>query len=291
MKLIYKFILVIITSVAFFACSEIADDISTPQEKVNIHPEGFAVAGSAGFHSVYLKVTKWDLAKCQSCHGSNYAGGTTGASCVGCHTGPSGPEACNTCHGIFANPERTAPPTDLDGNIASTSPGVGAHSKHIYDNDLGPAMGCYTCHPAATPTSGSYVAAHIDDGVAEVQFNLFSQPGVSPDSNFSALYGFADNKCSNVYCHGAFEFYKDSAATANKWVYTSAKMSGNFVEPLWTAASGNTEAACGTCHGLPPTGHMPFPLNSCVSCHASVINGSGEIINKLLHINGEINLN
>ncbi len=64
--------------------------------------------------------------------------------------------------------------------------------------------------------------------------------------------------------------------------------------PIWTDPN---SVVCGSCHGNPNNGnprpsgniHSGFFINDCFSCHGSVINQSGQIINKSLHVNGVIN--
>jgi predicted CxxxxCH...CXXCH cytochrome family protein len=62
----------------------------------------------------------------------------------------------------------------------------------------------------------------------------------------------------------------------------------------------NPNQACGRCHGNPPTtgsaasthsGYVGQPTTSCSTCHGTVVNSSGQIINKNLHINGVVNAN
>jgi hypothetical protein len=65
-------------------------------------------------------------------------------------------------------------------------------------------------------------------------------------------------------------------------------MVGANYTPVWT--KGSTDAACGKCHGLPPTGHLPYPLTQCGICHMGIISGTGTIIDKVKHINGKINV-
>jgi hypothetical protein len=65
-------------------------------------------------------------------------------------------------------------------------------------------------------------------------------------------------------------------------------IAGANATPVWT--SGESQAACGTCHGLPPAGHIPFTVTSCVNCHSPVVDATGNISDKALHINGKINV-
>ena len=49
-------------------------------------------------------------------------------------------------------------------------------------------------------------------------------------------------------------------------------------------------AVCGSCHGLPPTGHIAATLTGCGICHGSVVDTEGNIIDKTKHINGQVNV-
>ncbi len=62
-----------------------------------IHP---FVAPYEDNHDQYLEEELYPLSDCQVCHGADYAGGTSGVSCLTCHTDPGGPEACGTCHAM-----------------------------------------------------------------------------------------------------------------------------------------------------------------------------------------------
>ena len=79
------------------------------------------------------------------------------------------------------------------------------------------------------------------------------------------------------------------------WPPTS---SGTDESPTWnsnltTGTPGATE--CARCHGNPPTAGTSASTHSgktattsCSGCHGSVVNSSGAIINKALHINGSV---
>ncbi len=271
------------------ACSELQEDLTKP-EPVSVHSKGFAEPGSQNFHSHVFKYINWDLKHCIECHGSDYSGGVTGSSCLGCHNNTNGPEACNTCHGDFTDPSRIAPPTDLDNNISAASKGVGAHVAHLYDNSLAAASRCSSCHDMSNPTEEKFVFAHIDGLPAEMKFNAFA------DTEGNAGYSFDNLTCSNTYCHGNFKFAK--AESAASWIYTEDFMTGNNFTPIWNKVDG-TQAACGTCHGkiengqlvsALPNGHAgTYSLNECANCHQGVVDSQGNIIDKTKHINGLAN--
>ena len=263
------FPLVIIAFV--IGCSELQNDLTQP-EHVNIHKDGIGNTSSPNFHAIKLRENNWDIKSCQQCHASDYNGGTVGVSCNTCHSNPGGPEACNTCHGDFSDVTRIAPPTDLHNNISTDNKGVGAHTSHIYNIQIAAPLSCYDCHPNQTSPTEKYVFSHIDGLPAEISIEGYNSSAAT---------------CANTYCHGNFEFSKSSSA--NQFGYTSASITGNNFTPVWTTVNG-TQAACGTCHGLPPTGHVYAELNTCVTCHPDVINASGEIIDPLKHADGEVQL-
>jgi hypothetical protein len=65
-------------------------------------------------------------------------------------------------------------------------------------------------------------------------------------------------------------------------------MVGRNFPARWTG--GSAEAACGTCHALPPTGHTDAEITECSACHSDVMNSNGTIKDKMRHINGKINV-
>jgi predicted CxxxxCH...CXXCH cytochrome family protein len=98
-------------------------------------------------------------------------------------------------------------------------------------------------------------------------------------------YNHATGFCSNSYCHGSWVLPRASSSYA--FIFTDSVMSGNNYQPRWNNGTG--DAACGTCHGLPPAGHSAATLSACANCHTGVVNSSGSIIDKTKHINGKIN--
>ena len=247
---------------------------------INVHVAGYETVGSADFHGTYIANSHWNLAQCSQCHGSDYEGGIVSPACTKCHTETGGPEACNTCHGNFNDPTQIAPPQALNNSTDSTYAGVGAHQNHHMVNDLMTTIACNECHivPEKFDSPG-----HIDNTPgAQVVFGSFASSGASAPS-----YDHATHKCSNTYCHGNFEFSK--ADSKYPIVYTADKITGNNYQPTWNKVDG-TEAACGTCHGLPPTGHQESDLKGCATCHIGVVDIYGNIIDKTKHMNGKIDV-
>lgn len=220
------------------------------------HPDGFLDTQSRSFHGVAIAALGWNMTSCQTCHGTDYAGGDAGLSCLDCHTGT--PEACNTCHG---SGDQGAPPPDLDGNTGTNFKGVGAHAIHLAGDALTNGFSCSECH--VVPQS-LYDTGHVDSELpAEISFGTLA----TDSSRVTPTWDGNDN-CSNVYCHGAFDLGAQPYSVS------------------WTI--GDTE--CGACHGLPPAApHVQ--INACQFCHGSVVNADQEIIDKTKHINGKTDMN
>lgn len=232
-------------------------------------------------HANFIRTSYWDMLQCKLCHGSDYSGGRVGVSCLTCHGEPNGPENCTFCHG-GSNP---APPFDLNGRTTPNAPGVGAHQAHVVGGNVGDSVRCSECH--IVPTS-VYSAGHIDSsGRAKISFGplsrLRSEGGTFiPDPT----YDFSSLQCANTFCHGNWRVLRSSSNY--KFTYTDSMMTGLNYSPVWT--SGPTEDFCGSCHGIPPSGHAPYGRSTCWQCHDGVVNPDGTIADKSKHINGKINV-
>lgn len=255
------------------------------------------VFAAAGGHPAYLYTSGYPMAQCKTCHGPAYDGGAVvTASCMsaGCHVDAGGvkktPEACNTCHGQFravaGEIPTSAPPKGVLGDSLSTYHGVGAHQKHLAAGSLGRGVKCVECHtvPATTFSPG-----HLDTQLpAEVVFNDTLARLTTANGTYHPVpvYSASTTRCSNTYCHGDWKALR--ATSSYTFAYTDSVMSGAAFSPSWTG--GTADAGCGTCHGLPPQGHMAATLQICANCHTGVVNGSGAIIDKSKHINGKIDV-
>jgi predicted CxxxxCH...CXXCH cytochrome family protein len=139
--------------------------------------------------------------------------------------------------------------------------GVGAHRTHVTGGALSGPIACAQCH---SPVRSFADASHIDgDDQAEVRFgDLAAAGGATPQ--FDGQTG----TCAGTYCHGGGRF-------------------GSGQSVVWTQA-GQGAAACGTCHGLPPspaTGHPAVPPGiPCSLCHTNV-DTQLRIVDSALHIN------
>lgn len=244
-----------------------------------VHKAGIVDTASADFHGRYVALLNWDMSQCKTCHGNDYSGGVASTSCTSCHKNSGGPEACNTCHGDFNNPNSIAPPVDLKRGKDTSSPGIGAHSTHLTNVTITKLVNCNECHTVPTALNSP---GHIDtNGHAEVILNT----NYSTYQLGNGTYDYSTNKCSNTYCHGNFAFPKSSSQW--QFAYTADKIEGNYFAPKWNQVDG-TQGKCGTCHGLPPTGHMASDLSGCATCHIGVVDKYGNIIDKTKHMDGKI---
>jgi len=257
------------------SCSELKNDLPAAATPASIaHSTGWTDTSSVNFHGKYIIAMAFDIRPCTQCHGNDYAGGTSGKSCLVCHQQIGGPENCATCHGM-------PPPPSIDGGNVSTAYGVGAHLIHW--NGTGShssyAMMCEKCHQMPTTMYG---ATHINSTLrANVRFvdplAALTAGGTTP----LPVYSYDSLRCSNTFCHGSWRLTKSGLVSDS--VYMDSVMTGNKYAPRWNG--GTAEKACGTCHDNPPTGHK-FYAQACSTCHEDITTTAG----KLKHINGRIDL-
>jgi hypothetical protein len=286
MKIKYyiAYILPLIFIVILAGCAELQEDIAQPEE-IGFHGPGINNPQSDNFHGNLVRRAGWDMrSACEPCHGSNLSGGTA-ANCRNCHTTERGPKACNTCHGVFADPSRIAPPRDISKNIETSQRGVGAHAQHLYERELGARVRCSSCHNVPQDI---YEPGHMVNDSLPAEVGLKLTATLFGAEN--AVYDNSTGTCSNTYCHGNFAFYRDSAEVTNRFAYTADRMTGYNKAVVWTNVN-QGEAECGSCHGLPPEGHISegLTLNTCYTCHQGVVDEDGRILDIELHINGEKN--
>lgn len=190
--------------------------------------------------------------ECDACHGAppdshaRFPVAPAPAGCTPCHPAADSPRhldgaidfvepTCAQCHGKTPD---GAPPPALDGSTSPSSPGVGAHARHLdagLSDRIGRAAACEDCHdvPASMRAEG-----HLD--------------GAAP----------ADVALSN----GDYDPAAASCQVACHWDRDPG--------PVWTDTSGAAKA-CDACHDDPPlktrTG-QPHPdvepkVAVCQLCH------------------------
>ena len=282
MKLFYS-ILILISITVLISCSKLVDPPPPSAPELSIHNTGILDKSSPNFHGKLVRNNNWNMNLCIRCHAADYSGGTAEVSCKNCHTQDNGPEACNTCHGDFSDPNVIAPPRDVDGNTSSDFLGVGAHYQHLYANELGSTIECSTCHVVPQ----HYLdPGHVDSNLpAEVTFSNLAVVNLGSNST----YDHSTGTCANTYCHGNFEFLKESSEY--QFIYTAEKIVGNNNSVIFNRVDG-TQSVCGSCHGLPPEGHIESTLSNCgsVGCHVGIVDSEGNIIDQEKHINGMKNV-
>jgi len=286
----------------FVSCSELKTDLPSPiSANPIVHEVGWSDPLSAKFHGKFLQVHNWDYASCTTCHAPSFQGGTSGISCStsGCHVdangSPKSPQACNTCHGKFNAPAGDllsfAPPRSVGGDTSSAVRGVGAHQKHLSTGTKGKLVICQECHSIPAQV---FAAGHLDSSPsAEVAFNDTLARLVTGSGTFTPnpAYDPATLKCNNTFCHGNWRARKAAAPSQFQYAYVDSIIVGENASPRWTG--GSAEASCGSCHGLPPKGHVgPLDVTTCGNsgCHPGVVDGAGNILDKTKHINGKINV-
>lgn len=208
--------------------------LSTP-----LHAAGVLDPASRDFHGAQVAALGWDLGRCARCHGDDFRGGTSGASCESCHVG--GPTDCKTCHPL----DEAQAPRGAQGGARPYGAGAldGAHRGHA-----AAGLACGECHrvPEAWDSEGhlrrsgaSASTAWVADAPpAELDFAAAARrAGAAPS--------YDGERCSGVYCHGATLRDGGGAAPAPRW-------------------RDEAPASCGSCHGAPPPSHAD---DRCAACH------------------------
>jgi predicted CxxxxCH...CXXCH cytochrome family protein len=184
---------------------------------------------------------------------------------------------CVMCHGGTAN-QTGAPPKAKWGNTDPIA--VGAHTSHVAaTHALSQPVDCVSCH---VKPADALAAGHVDGAVTVTGYTGTNPPLLAAvgDPGWNRTAG----TCATSYCHGA------------------TLQGGNLSTPTWTTVDG-TQAACGTCHGIPPpTGRLsqihyqgPFMRlhdlhigvgYTCRNCHPGY--GIDMTPNAAIHVNGAV---
>ncbi|HEY3494989.1 MAG TPA: CxxxxCH/CxxCH domain-containing protein [Polyangiaceae bacterium] len=173
-----------------------------------------------------------------------------------------------SCSGGCHGGDNPAPPRDVEGNVLTSAAGVGAHQTHVQGTERSRPVPCGECH--VVPES-VLDAGHVDtDRPAELVFS-----GVARAHDAAPVY--ANGTCRSTSCHGA--------------VFPDYPSGGSNTEPDWTRVDGS-EAACGTCHGLPPPPPHPLPSPEypCHVCHFNVADDDVSFVRPDLHVDGKVTL-
>lgn len=252
------------------------------------HANGLINLGAAGFTysqgAAHAPASGYGTCSASACHGQGTP--TWGSVYVAPgNTFPFSTSQCDKCH---AGTATGAFYSTVSPKVTSnTDARVGAHSSHLTAPDgLAAAIVCAECHGTVTLNS----ATHMNGTATFVWSALATRNGT-----ITPTYTAATGACANVYCHGA--------------AMPGGDASGSNRAPVWNSQTylpaTLSAAACGTCHGFPPStasGHpsvvIPpgFPATASIgttcSCHAN-INPAGNsyaniFVNKAVHIDGSV---
>lgn len=206
---------------------------------VTLHERGILDPESAAFHGKLLASTDWDFAGCAKCHGDDFTGGKSGASCITCHS--EGPTACATCHR-----EETA-----------------SHGVH-----RAAQLSCAECHtvPASWDAPGHIVG---DSAPAEVTFGARAAVTLAA-ADRAGPPAWDGETCSNVYCHGAVLHAGGGTNPRPAWTQPATGACGTCHA---TPPPSHSRSDCATCHPASAP-HVDGTLaigrsNDCSGCHGS----------------------
>ncbi|MBI5067105.1 MAG: CxxxxCH/CxxCH domain-containing protein [Deltaproteobacteria bacterium] len=250
----------------------------------SVYCHGATLGGGTGKQPVWTTVDG-TYTRCGNCHGiPPPAPHVNSLLCGGCHPGFTSTTvnlvthingtvqtdtACTNCHGTAGRTPlaaAAAPPTDLHRGTSTTLRGVGAHQAHLTAGTLSVAMACSECH-----TVPANVNNHPNNALDVTFGPLARGSGAAPVWNGSGTTPALT--CSATYCHGA------------------TLTGGTLTAPAWTRVDG-TQAACGTCHGVPP----PTPEHTgmtvatdCATCHGTGYSGAAVTGAALrIHVDGQV---
>ena len=250
--------------------AEIADGCSG--ETCHKHDTGW-YAG----HQLRMRTSNYDFEACKGCHGHDLAGTDVADGCSreSCHTAVESVYSCDNCHGNLM----TEPFKNLAGETSTDILTVGVHTSHYTAaHNLTSNVTCASCH--IVPDS-VWAEGHIDTSAyAEVNFGpLGDVAAVGTYNSWNRNTG----ECSNIYCHGAWAY--ERADSTGKFI------TGNNITMTWTKPVEGI--LCGTCHNLPPMGHIDISANSpfCSTCHPATVapGDNSTIIGLDRHISGDEN--
>jgi predicted CxxxxCH...CXXCH cytochrome family protein len=182
--------------------------------------------------------------------------------CKDCHgedfAGGKADVACTTCH--------AQGPTSCD-TCHALPPPSNAHTTHSSGGALGKKLDCSECHTKPT-TFDQPGHIYQDDGMAYTGPPVIAFGALAQNGGHAAVWD-ADAQSCTVYCHAPVP---DEKAL--------------HPMPNWTHV-GSGEAACGSCHGLPPADHAS---SDCANCHGAVVNSAGALIDTARHLDGHVSL-
>jgi predicted CxxxxCH...CXXCH cytochrome family protein len=284
------------------------------------HPAGWSDPAQHGVAAKAAPSSTGGFAHCESCHGTDFTGGTAQT-------------ACSSCHGVNA-PHPPAPWRDTTYTHATTDPGNAAVCAQCHTNGAnssvqpsppapqGTAPGCFNntlCHATqGHPAGWSDPTQHgVAAKAAPTSTGGFSLCETCHGSDFTG--GTAQTACSS--CHGVNAPHPPAPWRDTTYTHTTTDPgnaavcaqchtdgANSSVQPSPPAPQGTAPGCfnntlchatptCGSCHGIPPDGtvfpnvagsHAPhMAVNASVAC-GTCHNGAGS--GTALHQNGVVDV-
>ncbi len=230
---------------------------------------------------------RFDAGTCRNvyCHGDVLGASGGSARQPSWASDPPGPAPCGSCHGA-------PPPSHADDGCPTCHPSDGVHLDGTTQIGLG-LPGCSGCHGGPdSPAPPRDLAGNVFTtaiGVGAHQAHLRAPSGLSAPIACSACHrvpaevtaaghidsvGPAEVEATLGWDHGL-----GTCATA--WCHGSA-------QPRWTVSG---EAACGTCHAVPPAtaSHVGVTtLTACTTCHPNTMDPIGRFVIGGAHLDGDV---
>lgn len=197
---------------------------------------------------------------------------------------PPGPAPCGSCHGA-------PPPSHASSTCATCHPSGAAHLDGA--TQLGHGLdGCSACHGSAAspapPTDLSGAVFTSARGVGAHQAHLRGLHGLALPIACATCHvvPVTIDAPGHLDADGVAEVTAtlgwDGTTCTTSWCHRDAR-------PRWTVEG---DAACGTCHGIPPTSPphtAAMTLTDCAACHPSTMSTTGQLlVGAGQHLDGEI---
>ncbi len=245
------------------------------------HAVGWSSADVHGLSAKAAPGSASGFAYCQTCHGTDFAGGSVSISCFTCHTvsAPHSPRPwrggvrkhtdtntqnaaiCVPCHANGANSTRQP-----------VSPAASGTAAGCFNNTL-----CHGTDVAAHPLP--FIASSAHGTVAKADLTYCEQCHANPaggagsNPRFNFPQGNLATGCEAAGCH-LLNTAHPKPWSANNAYATSHQSAGNMANACalchGATMNGGSGPACSTCH----TGGSPLVLTNCASCHASPPSGA-----------------
>ena len=238
----------LITGLLFMGgCSSSSPNSKAAYDADSGHAEGWLPAG-------HMNAARADQTVCTECHGTNFLGGFSGVTCMGCHLG--GPTVMH--------------PQDWTGSRI--------WSKHAAYAGSGGTSACATifCH-------GSALRGVQDSGPSCTSCHLGGEASAHPldwdllatTKHAAYVAGYGNTSCANAACHGtALSGVEGSGSSCSSCHLGGSSaihpvdwgQSASIKHAAYVKSSGSAACANAACHGATLEG-VTNSGASCSSCH------------------------